>query len=66
MLCEHGSKPYLKIRRGLFISMIDDSCTDNLMLKEKLKTPIFVINGFCMFLKKSYREISKFNSILKI
>lgn len=59
LLCERSTKQYLKIRRGLFISVIDDSCTDDPSLKKKLKIPIFVLNGFCMYLKRTYEQCPK-------
>lgn len=55
----------IKIRKGLYIACIDESCTTDKRIKSKLKFPIYIINGFYNTMLNNYQYTYK-NDIEKI
>ena len=45
-ICRRAEAVSMKIRKGLYCTRIDKSCTRNARLQSKLEHPLFIVNSF--------------------
>jgi hypothetical protein len=53
-LCRRPEAMLLKLRKGLYCTRVDSSCTRNAKLKAKLEAPLFVLNSFYAVMRDKY------------
>ena len=53
-ICRRAEAITMKIRKGLYCTKIDKSCTRNARLQSKMEQPLFIINSFYSALRDKY------------
>ena len=55
-ICLRSKFPTLRLRRGVHVTFVDETCSNDPAVKSLLRTPLYIINGFYYALKASYEE----------